>query len=266
MPLCSRSHTRSFIHGATGKCIVGNRRGRHPRNIHNACTWPPCDRSSQIVNRGCQAAKEGVVLPVMPLLFSSTTFSAAAMFPIQIPSTTCSHRADHIDASDMKASPRPCLYSHDGLQSLTPHVLHLVSWSVGNSSSDTRDSCHRTHLSLPCIGAMVGVTSTGEHTAYRPEGPGRRYQNFQKSSVWRPARPKRPRNAGISHVPRKQNDPGGPWCPNSSLKCRPPGTELWPARVQKSKNAAFGVPIRRPRRSDMATGCPQTHPWMIRRF
>ena len=94
-----------------------------------------------------------------------------------------------------------------------------------------------------------------------------RHQNFQKSSVWRPARPKRPGNAGISHVPRKQNDSGGSWCQNSSLKFWPPGTELWPARVQKKRGeSAFRVLIRRPRRSGMVTGCPQTHPWMIQRF
>ena len=62
-----------------------------------------------------------------------------------------------------------------------------------------------------------------------------RHQNFQKSSVWRPARPKRSGNVTISHVPRKQNDSGGSWCQNSSLKFWPPGTELWPARVQKKQ-------------------------------
>ena len=93
-----------------------------------------------------------------------------------------------------------------------------------------------------------------------------RHQNFQKSSVWRPARPKRSGNVTISHVPRKQNDSGGSWCQNSSLKFWPPGTELWPARVQKKQKSAFRVPTRRPQRSGMVTGCPQTHPWMIQRL
>ena len=35
---------------------------------------------------------------------------------------------------------------------------------------------------------------------------------------------------------------------------------------KKSKTIAFRVPIRRPRRSGMVTGCPQTHPWMIHRL
>ena len=60
-----------------------------------------------------------------------------------------------------------------------------------------------------------------------------RQQNFKKSSVWRPARPKRPGNVGVRHVPTEKNDYGGSWCQNSSLKFWPPGTELWPARVQK---------------------------------
>ena len=62
-----------------------------------------------------------------------------------------------------------------------------------------------------------------------------RQQNFKKSSVWRPARPKRSGNVGVRHVPTKQNDYGGSWCQNSSLKFWPPGTELWPARVQNKQ-------------------------------
>ena len=73
-------------------------------------------------------------------------------------------------------------------------------------------------------------------TPYRACVRGRRHQNFQKSSVWRPARPKRSGNVTISHVPRKQKESGGSWCQNSSLKFWPPGTELWPARVQKKQN------------------------------
>ena len=53
-----------------------------------------------------------------------------------------------------------------------------------------------------------------------------RQQNFKKSSVWRSARPKRSGNVGVRHVPTKQNDYGGSWCQNSSLKFWPPGTEL----------------------------------------
>ena len=53
-----------------------------------------------------------------------------------------------------------------------------------------------------------------------------RQQNFKSSSVWRPARPNRSGNVGIGHVPTKQNDYGGWWCQNSSLKFWPPGTEL----------------------------------------
>ena len=53
-----------------------------------------------------------------------------------------------------------------------------------------------------------------------------RQQNFKNSSVWRPARPKRSGNVGVGHVLTKQNDYGGSWCQNSSLKFWPPGTEL----------------------------------------
>ena len=73
-------------------------------------------------------------------------------------------------------------------------------------------------------------------TPYRACVRGRRHQIFQKSSVWRPARPERSGNVTINHIPRKQNDSGGLWCQNSSLKFWPPGTELWPARVQKKQN------------------------------
>ena len=72
-------------------------------------------------------------------------------------------------------------------------------------------------------------------TPYRACVRGRRHQIFQKSSVWRPARPERSGNVTINHIPRKQKDCGGLWCQNSSLKFWPPGTELWPARVQKKQ-------------------------------
>ena len=72
-------------------------------------------------------------------------------------------------------------------------------------------------------------------TPYRACVRGRRHQNFQKSSVWRPARPERSGNVTINHIPRKQKDCGGLWCQNSSLKFWPPGTELWPSRVQKKQ-------------------------------
>ena len=73
-----------------------------------------------------------------------------------------------------------------------------------------------------CRIAIGGLTGQAERNG----------QMCQNSPVWRHARPKRSGNAGVRHVPTKQNNSGESRCQNLSLKFWPPGTELWSARVQ----------------------------------
>ena len=72
--------------------------------------------------------------------------------------------------------------------------------AAGSAPPTHAATCHRTYQKVDGSALKLYVVRVFEAG---------RQQNFNKSSVWRPARPKRSGNVGVRHVPTKQNDCGG---------------------------------------------------------